>query len=134
MNKLRKILGNRINYSKLHAKQKENFNFHKIAAILSEYGYNSIRLNDDWEGADFLAYRNTQSSSKDAIDTNNIIKYNTLKVQLKGRITIQKKYRKKKIYIAFPDKGVWYLYPHDEFLAHLEKKILCLVYIIIMER
>ena len=42
----------RVDYSKLNAKQKENFNFHKVAAALADYGYDSMRLNNDWEGAD----------------------------------------------------------------------------------
>ena len=45
----------KISYSELNAKQKENFNFHKIEAAISDYGFNSFRLNDDWQGANFIA-------------------------------------------------------------------------------
>lgn len=44
----------KIVYSKLNSKQKENYNFHKAASKLVEYGNNSIKLNDDWKGADFI--------------------------------------------------------------------------------
>jgi len=46
-----------------------------------------------------------------------------LKVQLKGRITIGKKYLKKNIYICFPNnkKTEWYLVPHDKLVQELEK-------------
>ena len=39
-----------------------------------------------------------------------------LKVQLKGRITFDEKYRNKDLFICFEDKttSTWYLYPHDE--------------------
>jgi hypothetical protein len=58
-------------------------------------------LNDDWEGADFIAVH---------LDGEQM-----LRVQLKGRITIDKKYLNKGVYIAFTsDQNQWYLYPHDE--------------------
>ena len=50
---------NKISYVKLNAKQKENYNYHKVAATLADYGYNSMRLNDDWQGADFIAVKAT---------------------------------------------------------------------------
>ncbi len=46
----------KIRYDDLNARQQENYNFHKAACVLAEYGYNCIRLSDDWEGADFLVY------------------------------------------------------------------------------
>jgi len=36
-----------------------------------------------------------------------------VKIQLKGRLTIDRKYLKKQLYIAFSDNGNWYCYPHD---------------------
>jgi hypothetical protein len=36
-----------------------------------------------------------------------------LKVQLKGRLTLDKKYAEKEIWICFRLDDVWYLYPHD---------------------
>jgi hypothetical protein len=37
-------------------------------------------------------------------------------VQLKGRWTIDKKYIGRNIWIAFPDRGEWYVAPHDEMV------------------
>jgi hypothetical protein len=41
----------KVRYDSLTAKQKELFNFQKIAATLAEYGFNCIKLADDWQGA-----------------------------------------------------------------------------------
>jgi hypothetical protein len=46
----------KVNYDALTARQKELFNFQKIAATLADCGFNCIKLADDWQGADFLAY------------------------------------------------------------------------------
>jgi hypothetical protein len=45
----------RIRYEILNARQKELSNFQKVAATLADYGFNCIKLTDDWQGADFLA-------------------------------------------------------------------------------
>ena len=45
-----------INYAELNSRQKEAYNFQKLAAALADYGFNCIKLSDDWQGADFLAY------------------------------------------------------------------------------
>lgn len=97
-----------INYSNLNAKQKEAYNFQKLSAILADYGFITIRLSDDWQNADFIAQH---------IDGNQF-----LKVQLKGRLYFSKVYENKDIYIAFPDKESWYVYPHDEVLSLILKK------------
>jgi hypothetical protein len=91
-----------ITYDNLNARQKEAFNFQKVAALLANYGFNCIKLADDWQGADFLAYHNDGEQ--------------TLKVQLKGRLTINKKYLGKQIYMAFPMAETWYLVPHDKLV------------------
>ena len=93
----------RITYDELNSKQREIFNFQKLAARLADYGFNCIKLDDDWQGADFLAYHKDGST--------------TLKVQLKARAVISKKYRGKDLYLAFPADGLWYLLPHDELVA-----------------
>lgn len=93
------LMFQKIEYSTLNARQKENFNFQKISGILADYGYNCLRLSDDWQGADFIACH---------IDGDRFFK-----IQLKGRLTLQKKYIAKDIYIAFFDKGDCYIYPHD---------------------
>ena len=92
----------KVDYTKLNSRQQEIFNFQKVAAVLAEYGFNCIQLRDDWQGADFLAYHMEGK--------------NTLKVQLKGRLTIDKKYKGKKLYVAFPIEGHWYLIEHDELI------------------
>jgi len=95
----------KINYNNLTAKQQENYNFLKVSALLAEYGFYTLRLSDDWQGADFIA--------------NHIDGKTFLKVQLKGRFTLDKKYREKDIWICFPCKDDWYLYPHDEVIDKL---------------
>ena len=37
----------KIDYNWLIAKQKENFNFQKVAAAFADYGFNFIKLTDD---------------------------------------------------------------------------------------
>lgn len=96
------IVLKKIDYSDLNAKQRELFNFQKLAGILADYGFNCIKLADDWLGADFLAYH------KDGKET--------LRVQLKARLTIDKKYLEKDLYMAFPYKEYWYLIGHDELV------------------
>lgn len=96
----------RIAYAGLNSRQKENYNFQKIAARLADYGFNSIRLTDDWQGADFIAVH---------IDGETF-----LKVQLKARLCIDKKYLGKGIHIAFLHGEQLYLYDHDKLVQHLE--------------
>ena len=93
----------RIDYSSLNARQKENFNFQKLSAILADFGFVTMRLTDDWGGADFIAQH---------IDGETF-----LRVQLKGRLTFDTKYQNKGLFIAFPYANDWYLFPHDELLA-----------------
>ena len=92
----------RIRYANLNARQKETYNFQKVAALLADYGFNCIKLTDDWQGADFLAYH------KDGRDT--------LRVQLKARVHIDKKYCEKGLFMAFPIDGDWYLIAHDDLV------------------
>ena len=88
-----------VEFNELSAKQKEIYNFHKIASILADYGFNCIKLADDWKGADFLAYHKDGNQ--------------TLKVQLKSGMGIYKKYMSKNLYMGFPIDKIWYLIPHD---------------------
>lgn len=98
----------KIKYARLNARQKENYNFLKLSAVLADYGYMTMRLSDDWQGADFIAQH---------IDGGTF-----LKVQLKSRLTFEKKYGRKDLYIAFGHKGDWYLFPHDEVLERVLAK------------
>lgn len=95
----------RVCYGDLNSRQKENYNFQKVAGRLADYGFNCLRLTDDWRGADFIACH---------IDGETY-----LRVQLKGRLTIDKKYVGKSIYIAFLLEDDCFVYPHDEFLERL---------------
>ncbi len=92
----------KVAYASLNARQKENFNFQKISAVLADYGFSTLRLSDDWQGADFIAQH---------LDGETF-----LKVQLKGRLLFDKKYLGKSLHIAFYDIDDWFLYPHDELL------------------
>jgi len=96
---------NRVRYRDLNARQKENFNFMKLSAVLADFGFAMLRLTDDWQGADFIAQH---------IDGDTF-----LKVQLKGRAVVDKKYEGKNLYIAFRSGSSWYLYPHDDVLSEL---------------
>lgn len=99
----------KIKYEELNAKAQEMFNFHKVAAKLADYGFTSMWLNNDWEGADFLAVHCDGSTF--------------IKVQLKGRLSFSQKYRNKNIHICFISNGDVYLYPHDLILDKVESKI-----------
>ena len=92
----------RINPDDLNGRQKEIYNFQKSAALLADYGFNCIKLTDDWQGADFLAHHFDGAT--------------TLKVQLKGRLTIDRKYAGQDLWMNFPCRGSWYLVPHDHLL------------------
>ena len=92
----------RVAYRELNGKQKEIYNFQKVSAKLADYGFNCIKLDDDWMGADFLAYHKDETQ--------------TLRVQLKGRLTISEKYRGKGLHLCFPHNNDWYLVPHDDLL------------------
>lgn len=105
-----------IDYGKLNAPQQENFNFQKVAGLLADYGFNCIRLSDDWQGADFLAYSSLTQE--------------TLRVQLKSRLSVAKKYIPKGLYVAFPLHAAsltppittWYFMPHNELLTIIKRK------------
>ena len=91
-----------IKYKELKPKQQEIYNFQKVAAVLADYGFNCMKLADDWQGADFLAYHKDQNE--------------TLKVQLKGRVHVDEKYSNKNIYMAFPLNDGWCIIHHETLL------------------
>ncbi|MFY0580796.1 hypothetical protein ACN28S_46980 [Cystobacter fuscus] len=92
----------KVSYETLNARQKESYNYQKLSGVLAEYGFATIRLSDDWNGADFLALH---------------VGGDTLKVQLKAGLTLDKKYERKELWLAFPVDGNWYVCPYDELLA-----------------
>ena len=85
-----------------YSKQVETYNFHKAASVLAEYGFDCIRLADDWAGADFLAHHRDMEI--------------TLSVQLKASLVVDRKLLPyEELYICFPldkTKGTWYLLKH----------------------
>jgi len=95
------ITFSKIQYNRLNSRQRENYNFQKVSAILADYGFVTMRLSDDWQGADFIAQHVSGSF---------------LKVQLKGRLEINKKYIDKEIWMCFLalDGDGCYLFSHDE--------------------
>lgn len=88
-------------YESLNARQQESYNFQKLSGILADYGFVTIRLSDDWNGADFLAQH---------------ISGSTLRVQLKSRLTFSGSYLGKDLWVAFRAMERWYLFPHDTVL------------------
>ncbi len=101
----------KVEYGSLNSKCKEQYNFQKISAVLADYGYATIKLSDDWKGADFIA----QSMKGEGF----------LKVQLKARFTVARKYEEHKdLYVAFPVDlkiGQWCIYPHNEMINLLKE-------------
>ena len=97
----------KVKYTDLSNKQKEAYNFAHLSALLSEFGLSSIWLQDDWQGADCLA----QTADNEFI-----------KIQLKSRLTFDKKYIGKKLYVAFPCEEGFYVYPHDKVLKEYQER------------
>ena len=104
------MLTKRVRYADLNAPQRERFNAAKLAAALADFGYHTIRLSDDWGGADVIAIHVSGTSD--------------VRIQIKGRLTLARKYQGKGLFIAFFDKGAgWIVYPHDQLLQLIEPKI-----------
>jgi hypothetical protein len=98
----------RFEYSKLNPRQKENYNFQKVSWILANFGFSTIRLSDDWNGADFLAIH---------VDGRPV-----LRVQLKSRFYLSAKYERQNLWLCFPDDLGAYLLPYDAFFKKVAKK------------
>lgn len=93
-------------YSSLSPRQKEAHNFQKISALLADFGYSTTRLWDDTNGVDFVALHADGKT--------------LYKIQLKGRVVFNKKYKGKDLWIAFRAEDAVYVFPHDKVL----KKVL----------
>ena len=98
-------------------KQKKDYNFQKIAARLANYGFNCLRQTNDVQGADFTAHHISGET--------------LLNVKIETRLTINRKFERKGLYVAFiqPEKirgeKVWekaFLYNHDGFISHTRNK------------
>ena len=107
-----KVFNSKVDYEKLGGKEQENYNFTKIAALLSEYGFSCNLITADKNGADVLAYHIKMGF--------------TLQIQLKGsRATLNKKYLKAKepLWIAYIDQASneLCLYDHAKAVKMFEK-------------
>ena len=92
----------KVNYQDLNARQREVYNFHNIGARLAQHGYASYPIRDDWNGGDMFARHMLTGQS--------------LTIQIKSRVTFDKKYLGKGLYIGFPLLDAVYVYPHDQIL------------------
>lgn len=92
----------KINYRDLNARAQENHLSAKLASALADYGYNCLRLSDDYNGADMIALREGEPA---------------MHIQLKGRVTIKPEYQGKGLFMAFPINNEWYVMPHDELVG-----------------
>jgi hypothetical protein len=95
----------RVQYSSLNSRQQEIYNFQKVSGVLSDYGFATLHLSDDWNGADFLAVH---------VDGRTV-----LRVQLKSRLTFDKKYLKRNLWVCFRHNKLVYLYPHDRAASEI---------------
>ena len=93
-------------YAALNGRQQENDNFHKVAARLADFGFTSMRVTDDFEGADFIALH---------VDGETM-----LRVQIKGRLTLDRKYIGRGVHVVFRLDDRVFLYPHDEMVERVE--------------
>ncbi len=88
--------------SRFRSQVREVINRNAFISLALEQGYNVfLPVYDD--GVDFILHSEEKNE--------------TLKVQLKGRWTIDQKYRGRGIWIAFPIADDWYLMPHDEMVV-----------------
>ena len=94
-----------IQYDEMSAKMQETHNFHKVAAVLADHGFDCQRIFNDWNGADFVANHPDQPP---------------ISVQLKGRVVIASKYQGKDLYVTCAVNGVWYMYSHDALVDHIK--------------
>ena len=85
-------------------------NLYKLLPYFTRSGFTPFLPEFD-SGIDFIACRESAAGEGDVL----------IKVQLKGRWTIDKKYRGRSMAIAFPDEQDWYVIPHGEMVAFAEQ-------------
>jgi hypothetical protein len=91
--------------SRYRSQVSEVINRNTVVSLALKQGYNAFLPVYDG-GVDFILYRENDR--------------HLLKVQLKARWTIERKYIGRDIWIAFPVGEDWYLMPHDQMLAAAE--------------
>ncbi len=87
--------------SRYRTQVREVINRNALVSLALESGYIAYLPVYDG-GVDFILYREEDGDLR--------------KVQLKGRWYIDRKYVERDIWIAFHDRGCWYLAPHDELV------------------
>lgn len=94
----------KVDYRTLNGRQQEVYNFHQIAALLAKHGYASYAIRDDWNGGDMFA--------------RHMLTGEPMTIQIKSRLTFDRKYQGKALWIAFPEADTLaaYVYPHDAVL------------------
>jgi len=56
LNEEENIKLDKIKYEDLNARTKEMYNFQKVSAKLADYGFTTMRLNNDWQGQTLSRY------------------------------------------------------------------------------
>lgn len=97
-----------IEYQSVHCKAQETYSFHKMAAILADYGSNGLWFNHNWNSTDGIAIH--------------IDGISDFKSQLKGAVSYTQKNRAQKLYIALFELSYLYIDAHN-FILHKWKMI-----------
>lgn len=92
--------------AKLSSEAIEVINRNALVTVAMKKGYNAYLPVYD-HGIDLILHSEATGDTK--------------LIQLKGRWTIDKKYLGRNIWIAFPDRGEWYVAPHDELVRMGER-------------
>jgi hypothetical protein len=92
--------------TKLSSQIIEVINRNALVTVALNQGYNAYLPVYD-QGIDLILHNEATCDTK--------------LVQLKGRWTIDKKYLGRDIWVAFPDRGDWYVAPHDELVRMGER-------------
>ena len=82
--------------------QQRIHNFQEVIALLANRGFNCTKSSDRANGTSFTAHH--------------VERGETLSVQLKTRLHIDKKLSNRSLFIAFPVHGDWYLIEHDKLV------------------
>jgi hypothetical protein len=101
----------KINYKELSGKDKESYCHHKMASFFADRGYDSQRLFNDSNGADFIAI---------SFDKKEVIKVQSKSM---GGTVMDKKYIGKDIYMCYMDNDYLYLYLHDEYIEFAKENM-----------
>lgn len=91
--------------SRYRSQIREVINRNTVVSLALDQGFNAFLPVYDG-GVDFILYRESDGL--------------VLKIQLKGRWMIDRKYFGRDIWMAFPIAGDWYVMPHDTMVALAE--------------